>query len=79
MFRCDLCKKTSKSGEPSATVVVETREVQYPFRAAVHPYRDPETKKRLMLDDPGGVGYETVREVRAHERCAEKFNAGTRT
>ena len=72
MYICNLCKKNSKPGEPSVPLVVETREKQYPFRPNVNRVKvrnKDGTAKVELRDDPGGVGIETVREIRAHARC----------
>jgi len=67
MFICESCKTQSKLGEPSASKVLETREKTYPPRI----YRAQSGKfKGKLVEDPGGIGMEIVREIRVCYRCA---------
>lgn len=45
--------------------MVKVKEYEFPERPNVYTYVD-ETK---CPDDPGGVGYQIVKEVRGHEAC----------
>ena len=56
MYICEICTTQSEPNVPCEMVVVETREKTYPARAG----------------DPGGSGFETVKEVRACPACAAK-------
>jgi hypothetical protein len=69
MFICQLCKKVVATTIKSQRITLETRVRVYPFRKnANRPvYRH---KKDYLPDDPGGVGYETVREAIACPECA---------
>lgn len=55
MFVCEKCGEQSKPGEASYKVVVERRVKTYP----------PRPRK----EDPGGQGFETVRELTCCEGC----------
>jgi hypothetical protein len=68
MYRCEFCKKVVAPGIPSHRVVMETRQVRYPYRPDVYVIRGKKEKKA----DPGGVGREIVREAIACPRCAGK-------
>ena len=70
MFRCEGCGSVVPARVPVSKVVVETRRVEYPLRKKVH-WRplEPDPKDR-WADDPGGLGVETVRELRVCPACA---------
>lgn len=74
MFTCGLCKQQSEPSERAVTVVTERREKVYRSRQNAHPYR--KTNTVLYADDPGGVGTEIAKEVRAHAKCAAEYAAG---
>lgn len=61
MFKCGLTGELSDPGESAVTIVVETRDREYPPRSA---RRDG---ARVQVD-PGGVGTEIVRTVYARAR-----------
>jgi hypothetical protein len=70
MYRCEICKEVVPPRTPSHRVVVETREVRYPFRADANVVV---VKGKLeKRNDPGGIGREIVREVIVCPRCAGK-------
>lgn len=60
MFRCQACSKGSKYYERPVMFTVETREKEYPERPNLY----GEDK-----GDPGGFGYEIVKEIRIHLEC----------
>ena len=51
-------------------LVVEVRRVEYPRRKKVHWHPQADDPKDRWVDDPGGVGVETVREVRTCPGCS---------
>ena len=56
----------------AARLVVERRERSYPRRVGVHPLvviNEKGNKKTILLDDPGGEGHETVREIIVCPSC----------
>jgi len=70
LYRCEVCSVVVPPRTPSCLIVVATRAVVYPHREKVH-YRPPEHGgKGKKIDDPGGVGFETVRALRACPSCA---------
>lgn len=64
MFNCRKCGKVSKQGESSARTVVEKRE-------AVYQQRDYKVNDRT-IHDPGGFGWEIVREELWHKECKDE-------
>lgn len=68
MFRCGVCGNSSHAGESLERRTAETRERVYPYRRKAQFYFD-EDNKRKRKDDPGGVGWEIVREVNVCPRC----------
>lgn len=68
MFRCEVCGRGSQLGESSYKRVLERREKVYPMRSSVNPARDQ--FGRYRTDDPGGSGWEIVREVTVCSECA---------
>jgi hypothetical protein len=72
MYRCEVCKEVVPPHVESHRVVVETREVQYPFRNGANRPAPWKSTKNERIDDRGGRGRETVREVIACPRCAGK-------
>ena len=75
MFRCELCDRVSRPGEPSKQLIVETRVIEHPRRPRTywHPPKDGEKGK--WVDDPGGTGTATVRELRVCAECYAKKTA----
>lgn len=74
-FKCGVCKQTSEPGEPATRIVTETRPRTYPFRAKVFRMIDPETKRTYFNDDPGGKGWEIVKEMLTCTPCAARLKA----
>lgn len=72
MFRCDGCKKTSRTHEKPLIAAI-TRDKVYPYRQYANPGRGPFGRP---IDDPGGTGFETIREVRICPRCVETYEKG---
>ena len=54
MYICEICNTQTEPNVPCNVITVETRPKVYPPRPG----------------DPGGSGYETVKEVRACPSCA---------
>ncbi|WP_293911914.1 hypothetical protein [Deinococcus sp.] len=55
---------------PSVLVPVQTRAVTYPRREKIYPPLPGQGERRR--DDPGGAGFETVRERRCCPACARQ-------
>lgn len=70
LYRCQLCDVVVPANTPSHRKVVETRPRKYPFREkANHFKKDGRLEK---TDDPGGLGYETVREFLVCSSCFDE-------
>lgn len=68
MYRCEICKKIVPANTKAHRITLETRYRRYPVRIKAH-RRVPHGKEHHQ-DDPGGFGYEIVREVIACPECA---------
>ena len=77
MYKCEFCGQSVRPGTPCKMVVVERRMHDHPFRSKVHKlYRIIEGhRKKVFVDDPGGRGYQIVREAKACAYCANKYSA----
>lgn len=64
MYRCHFCKIVSRPGARANHVVIKSREKIYPERT----YRL--RGKEEPSHDPGGRGWEIVKEVKACSVCA---------
>ena len=71
MFQCHHCGTVTPPRVSAETIVIETRPRVYPFREDAqevvvwrHGARKIETR-----DDPGGTGWEIVREIRVCPPC----------
>lgn len=69
MFKCQKCGKLSKQHESPVRVVVEKREATY----AIRTYHVNDR----VINDPGGVGWETVKEELWHLECSNEANKAT--
>jgi len=72
MFRCEICKTSSKPGETQHKVVLATRIHNHPSRDDAYPSRMTMTGEKVARNDPGGRGSQIVREVNGCSRCALK-------
>lgn len=63
MFKCAKCG-LSVSGMKPVLMTVQTREMTYAPRGTA--YQNPDGTYR---SDPGGVGYEIVKQVQVHDQC----------
>lgn len=70
MYRCHFCADCAPAKTKAVRVPVEARARTYPRRPEAQPYFD--NGKLKHNDDPGGVGYEIVREVLACPACADR-------
>lgn len=77
MYRCYLCKKTTAPREPIAMMLtVEERFRKYPFRPkANRPIRIDD--RNICPDDPGGEGYEVVKERPMCTACTTEYTSIT--
>jgi hypothetical protein len=73
LFLCSLCGRNAPARTKPVRVVIEKRARVYPPRekANVAIRRDKAGRpKKVLVDDPGGRGLETVREALACAACA---------
>ena len=67
VYRCEQCGVIAAPRTPSHRAVIETREKSYVYRHEANTF--VKEGKREKRDDPGGIGRETVREVRLCTTC----------
>lgn len=76
MYKCQLCLAVVPPGTKSRTIVLETRQVQFPPRLKAYHFNKFDWKKqktkREVRHDPGGIGTQIVREARVCVTCAER-------
>jgi hypothetical protein len=70
MYRCEICKKVVPANTPSYLVVMDVRPATYARRLGAN--RFTKNRKTEPRDDPGGSGFEIVRELRACPDCARR-------
>jgi hypothetical protein len=75
MYRCQICAKVMPPRTKAYRISVETRHRRYPKREKVN--RVAKDHKVRLVDDPGGEGYEIVREVTACPDCAARHKSPT--
>ena len=82
MYRCEVCGRLVPPGTRCNKIVVKQRGKVYPYRKKAHPGYlkkfgefTPLRSKRNSdrLDDPGGEGHETAKEVRACPECFQEY------
>jgi len=69
MYRCEICKTVVPANTPTVHITAETRAVTYPYRAEANRKIRKGTGK-IKPSDPGGRGFEIVRELIACPDCA---------
>ncbi|MCB9762162.1 MAG: hypothetical protein H6739_20350 [Alphaproteobacteria bacterium] len=74
MYRCYASGVVVPAKRPAHKVIIQVRRKEYPFRRKAVPVRIPGKKNKVLRDDPGGVGFEPVREVLMCETAALAFN-----
>jgi len=74
VYRCQLCGAVVPANTSAIRQVVETRRREYPFRAKANRFRKDGRIKES--DDPGGVGYEAVREIVVCPGCSKEPAGG---
>lgn len=68
MFNCNNCGNTSKPRESAVRVITKKRYKEYPLREKIF-VKFIEGKK-VLVDDPGGVGFEAESEALFCKLCA---------
>lgn len=69
MYQCQNCSTLVSSSQSSHLVAIIKRKKQYSFRADANIYIDKKDGKKKKTNDPGGSGYETVKEIRVCKKC----------
>lgn len=77
MFICKNCFKQISPHQPSFSYPILQRIKKYPKRPGVNAYIDADGKKKIK-DDPGGIGKETVKEIRVCKHCYDKLTSVNR-
>ncbi len=80
MFKCQVCGTTVAAKTPAIRITLELREKIYPSRKHIHPNTSQDSQRSTLKarkewrDDPGGWGYEIVREALVCAECAAKHH-----
>lgn len=74
MYRCQLCGGVVPANTPAIRQVVETRKRKYPLREKANRFR--KDRRIKQSDDPGGIGYEAVREIVVCPGCSKEVSGG---
>ncbi len=74
-YRCGICDNPQRPGTRAHSMVLDTRDRVYEKRKEANEYTakpepDERKGKRMLKDDPGGRGWEIVREAKACAKCA---------
>lgn len=76
MFRCSQCVRVVPPGTPLYRLVAEYREKKYPRREKVNlVIQRDKNPKAQWVDDPGGTGFEIVKEIGVCPDCAKTVPA----
>jgi len=84
MYKCQLCGEIVPKGTACRKVILETRNKEYPARRKANQGYDRRdggnfrsNRSSDKMDDYGGVGHETAKEVNACEKCAQLYKPVT--
>lgn len=69
MFNCQVCGKTTKEGTKCHLITAKRKMHEHPYRSGANRLKDHETGKWEYIADPGGRGWQIVRELKACEDC----------
>ncbi|MBX3451357.1 MAG: hypothetical protein KF777_17450 [Planctomycetaceae bacterium] len=72
-----MCDAVSQPRQKAHRLTVETRPKIYPLRKEVHRHAWTDYERRYhssWLDDPGGRGRETVREIVVCQACQRRYS-----
>ena len=72
MYICKNCYSVISANQPSFNFPIEKRTKRYPKRIKANLYIDDKGKEKLV-DDPGGIGSEIVREIQVCKTCFDKL------
>lgn len=70
-FVCKVCNEKQINGTKAHMVVLQKRAKHYPPRPKAYKVFDEEEQEYTFKEDPGGDGFEAVKEVQACKACAE--------
>ena len=76
MYRCQQCGSVVPSRTSSLWIPIEIRKKIYPPRENANRIRIRGKKKPILRLDPGGNGFEIVRELKVCGSCNERFQSG---
>jgi hypothetical protein len=74
MYKCQNCSTLVSSNQSSYLFAIIKRKKQYSFRAEANTFIAKDGKKKKP-NDPGGSGYETVKEIRVCRKCYSELTA----
>jgi hypothetical protein len=74
MYKCQNCSTLVSSNQSSYLFAIIKRKKQYSFRAEANTCITKDGKKKKP-NDPGGSGYETVKEIRVCRKCYSELTA----
>lgn len=77
MYRCEVCDEPVSAGIRCHKVVVKKMLMDHPHRQKVFRKFDEETGRWYYEDDPGGRGWQIVKELKMCPSCAQQFESGT--
>ena len=71
MYRCEISGEVIPSGQRSRKVILQVRPVHYSQRPGAN--RRRVRRKKKDVGDPGGLGWEVVREAYVCQRVWEQY------
>ncbi len=71
MYQCDLCNLVVAPNISCNLVAIKSRTMSYSFRPKVN--KGKTKKYRDRVNDPGGDGFETIKEIKVCPKCHENF------
>jgi len=70
MFICQNCLSKISANQPSFNYTIQKRTKIYPKRLKANVFIDEKGKEKKS-DDPGGQGFEIVKQIRVCKKCYE--------
>ncbi|WP_163833330.1 hypothetical protein [Spartinivicinus ruber] len=67
MYQCQQCSSLVSANTPSYSLVIQKRKQSYPKRSKVNEHH--KEGKAKITDDPGGTGFEIVKEIAVCRAC----------
>lgn len=72
MYICQKCLSNIPANQPSFNFTTHKRQKHYPKRLQANVFID-QNGKQQKRDDPGGTGYEIVKEIKVCKACFDKL------